>query len=345
MLRRRLPIAPLLVLLVLAAGTALAGPRLYVSNEDGGDISVVDTATLEVISHIPVGKRPRGLKLSRDGKHLYVALSGSPRGGPGVDESKLPPPDRTADGIGVVDLAAGKLLRVLPSGTDPESFDLSADGKRLFVSNEESAEVSVVDLAAGKVTAHVPVGKEPEGVTLRPGGKVLYVSCEQDNEVVAVDTATLKVLAHIEAGARPRAITFSRDGKLAFVTAENAGLLTVVDAVHHKPAGEVKIVNETKKPLPPRPMGAVLSADGKHLYVSNGRNESVAVVDVAARKLVRIIDDVGPRPWGIAVSPDGRTLYTANGPSNDLSVIDLASGKVTKRVKVGALPWGLAIGR
>jgi YVTN family beta-propeller protein len=338
--------AALVVLLALATSAVAApAPRLYVSNEEGGDVAVLDTATLRVVARIPVGKRPRGIKVSPDGRFLYVALSGSPRGGPGVDESKLPPGDRSADGIGVIDLAAGKLLHVLPSGQDPESFDITADGRWLFVSNEETAEMSVVDTAAEKVTARVPVGKEPEGVTLRPDGKAVYITCEQDNEMVAVDTSTLKVLARIETGPRPRSITFSRDGALAFVTAENSAVVNIIDVATSKPKSEVQIVSQAKKPLPPRPMGSVLSPDGKLLYVSNGRNESVAVVDVAAGKLVRVIDDVGARPWGIAVSANGRTLYTANGPSHDVSVIDLRSGKVRKRIKVGELPWGLALGR
>ena len=88
------------------------------------------TAILTV-ARIPVGKRPRGLRLSHDRKVLYVALSGSPRGGPGIDESKLPPPDRTADGIGVIDLATQKLVRTLPGGADPEAFDVTPDGKTL----------------------------------------------------------------------------------------------------------------------------------------------------------------------------------------------------------------------
>jgi YVTN family beta-propeller protein len=88
-------------------------------------------------------------------------------------------------------------------------------------------------------------------------------------------------------------------------------------------------------------MGAALSPDGKHLYVSNGRGESVAVIDVARRKVARLIDGVGARPWGIAVSPDGKKLYTANGPSNDVSVIDVATGTVEKRIKIGGLPWGV----
>jgi YVTN family beta-propeller protein len=109
--------------------------------------------------------------------------------------------------------------------------------------------------------------------------------------------------------------------------------------------GEIKIVNPTKKPLPPRPMGGVLSPDGKTLYVSLGRNESVAVIDVASRKVEKILDEVGARPWGIGVSADGKKLYTANGPSNDVSVVDLATGKVTRKIKAGSLPWGLVVGK
>jgi len=86
-------------------------PLVYVSDEEGGLVVAVDPVTATVVAKIPVGKRPRGLKVSRDGKKLYVALSGSPRGGPGVDESKLPPGDRSADGIGVVDLATRKLAQ------------------------------------------------------------------------------------------------------------------------------------------------------------------------------------------------------------------------------------------
>ncbi len=321
-----------------------AGARVYVSTEDAGDIAVIDASSEKLVTRIHVGKRPRGIKLSHDGKLLYVAMSGSPRGGPGVDESKLPPPDRTADGIAVVDLARHKLIKTIASGQDPESFDLSPDGKRLFVSNEESAEMSVVDLQAGKILKRVKVGGEPEGVTLRPDGKVVYVTCEVENQVAAVDTSTLEVIARIETGARPRAIAFTGDGATAFVTAELGGLINVIDGHTHKAVAAVQLPPEGK-PLPPRPMGVVLSPDGKHAYVSNGRGTSVAVIDVAGRKLDRMIEDVGTRPWGIAVSGDGKKLFTANGPSDDVSIIDVATGKVRKKIKVTGLPWGVAISR
>ena len=57
--------------------------RAYVSNEDDGTVSVVDTQRLESVATIAVGKRPRGMVLSRDGKQLYVVVSGL---------SKCPPP-------------------------------------------------------------------------------------------------------------------------------------------------------------------------------------------------------------------------------------------------------------
>jgi YVTN family beta-propeller protein len=329
-----------------AAAAADAGERLYVSNEDLGDVHVIDVASAAVVSKVAVGKRPRGIKLSADGKLLYVALSGSPRAPPGADESKLPPPDRTADGIGVVDLAAGKLARVYPSGQDPESFDLSPDGRRLYVSNEETAEMSVLDLRAGRIIRRVKVGHEPEGVTVRPDGKVVWVTCEQDNLVAAVDTRRLKVLSSIPTGPRPRAVAFTADGAVAFVTAELGALVNVVDARKHAPIAEIPVTapggNEPGR-IPPRPMGLALAPDGKTLYVSNGRGESVAVVDVATRALTRTIEGVGTRPWGIAVSADGKRLYTANGPSGDVSIVDLDSGKVKKRITVGGLPWGLAV--
>ncbi len=67
-------------------------PLVYTSDEEGGSVIAIDPSTAAVVARIPVGKRPRGLKVSHDGGFLYVALSGSARGGPGVDESRLPPP-------------------------------------------------------------------------------------------------------------------------------------------------------------------------------------------------------------------------------------------------------------
>src|ERR1700719_3684262 len=97
-----------------------AGYRIYVTNEISGDLTVIDSTTMEVTANVPLGKRPRGIHASPDGKTIYVALSGSPPAPPGVDESTLPPPDRSADGIGVFDVATNKMVKILKGGPDPE---------------------------------------------------------------------------------------------------------------------------------------------------------------------------------------------------------------------------------
>src|SRR5919107_4237674 len=133
-----------------------AGPRLYVTNEISGDLSVIDLRSSSVVGTIPVGKRPRGIRVSPDGRTLYVALSGSPIAGPGVDEETLPPPDRRFDGIGVIDVRSGKLLKTLAAGSDPEQLAVSRDGRRLFVANEDAGEVTVVDVTDGSVVRRIP---------------------------------------------------------------------------------------------------------------------------------------------------------------------------------------------
>jgi YVTN family beta-propeller protein len=326
-----------------APAEAPSAAHIYVSDETGGNVVVVDPDTGRVVEKIAVGKRPRGIRLSADGRQVYVALSGSPIGGPGVDESKLPPADRSADGIGVVDLASRTLVRKFKSGQDPESFAVSPDGKTLFVSNEDASEMSVLDLASGNVTNHVKVGEEPEGVTVRPDGREVYVTSEGDNAVFAIDTTSFAVVAKFETAARPRAVVFTPDGTTAFVTNENGGAITVIDATKHAVTSTIKLTAPAGATVPPRPMGAELSKHDSELSVSYGRAKSVIVIDVASRQVVKTLDDVGGRPWGVALSRDGKKLYTANGPSGDVSVVDLESGKVEKRIAVGGSPWGIAV--
>src|SRR3954466_11248564 len=132
-----------LIALVVALPTVAAdrGYWVCVTNERSGDVTVIDGADRKVVATIPVGKRPRGVHPSPDGKTLYVAVSGSPISGPPQLDAKGNPilkkdddddgkdADRSADGIAVVDLVAHKFVKKLTSGVDPEQFAVSADGK------------------------------------------------------------------------------------------------------------------------------------------------------------------------------------------------------------------------
>jgi YVTN family beta-propeller protein len=319
---------------------ALAEPaprgRLYVTNEISGDLSVIDVASEKVISTIPLGKRPRGVRVSPDHSTLYVALSGSPIAPPGVDEETLPPADKKADGIGVFDIKSGKLLRVMPGGSDPEQLAVSIDGRWLFIANEDVGETSVVDSSDGKVIATIPVGGEPEGVDLRPDGKVVYVTSEEDSEVFVIDAVQPKLITKFAVGPRPRSTGFLPDSSRAYVGSENGSSVAVVDAMSHKVIQTIPLEGQMV-----RPMGVIASGDGRYVFVSTGRGKSVVTIDTATNTAIGVVE-VGERPWGIAASADGRTVFTANGPSNDVSFVDVASGTVTARVPVGERPWGVA---
>jgi PQQ-dependent catabolism-associated beta-propeller protein len=315
-----------------------SAPRIYVTNEVSGDLSVIDSGTHGVIATVPLGKRPRGIHASPDGKTLYVALSGSPIAGPDVDESTLPPPDKSADGIGVFDIAQNKLLRIIPGGSDPENFDVSKDGKELFISNEDTSTMSIVDIDSGKVIKTIKVGAQPEGVRVSPDGKKVFITSEEDGTIAVLDPTTGRIVSTFKVGHRPRSIAFMPDGSRAYVNAENDGTVVVFDAKRYKILKAISV----GKPGMIKPMAVLLSADATKLYVSTGRGQQVFTINTADDTVAGSVT-VGKRPWGIAVSPDGKTLYSANGPSNDISIVDLATNTVTGTIHAGSGPWGVVV--
>jgi YVTN family beta-propeller protein len=312
------------------------GYRVFVTNEVSGDLTVIDSNKMEVVAKVPLGKRPRGIHASADGKTIYVALSGSPIAGPGVDESTLPPPDKNADGIGVFDVASLKLLKVIKSGSDPEEFGLSKDGKQLYVSNEDVGGASILDLAAEKIVKEIKTGEEPEGVTVSPDGSRVLVTSEDAGTVAVIDTSKNELVQTIKVGRRPRSIAFLPDMNRAWVNAENDGTIVMIDlsqmaVTQTVQLGEAGVV---------KPMKVLLSADGKQLFVSTGRGKKVFFLEGASGKVLGEVE-AGRRPWGLGLSPDGKTLFSANGPGNDISVIDVATRTVVKRIESPGSPWGV----
>lgn len=326
------------------AAAALVSPahadRVYVSNEDGHSVTVIDPQSLSVVATFDVGKRPRGLKLSRDGSQLFVAVSGLPKCPPSVpdeDCAKLGR-DLQADGIAVIDAASHRVLKVLQAGSDPEQFAVSLDGKRLFIANEDSASTTVVDVDSGATIARIAVGREPEGVAIAPNGRWVLVTNESDSSVSIIDAHTLKVVKSVPVGQRPRDIAFTADSSVAYVSGEFDASLYRIGV----PGGEpVERLVQLRKEA--RPMAVALDEQRRRLYASTGRGGTVAIIDLDKSQLLDEIA-VGARPWGLALSRDGQRLYSANGPSNDVSVVDTSTRRVVARIAVGKSPWGVVFG-
>ena len=306
----------------LAWAQAPAAPVALVSSEKDHAITLVDTATLQVVGTIATCKRPRHLQRLQ-GSQVIAACGDSGQ----------------AD---VIDVGRRTSVRRFALGDDPEIFDLSADGKTLYVTQEEDAKVGIVDVASGKRIGEVSVGEEPEGVLRSADGKLLYVTSEVASVVHVVDLATRKVVKDIAVGKRPRRLALTPDGRELWVSNELDASVSVIDTRSHSVVGTVRFELKGARRSDITPVGLTLSADGKTAYVALGNANHVAFVDVAARKVQQMVL-VGKRAWSLALDRSAGRLYVVNGLSDDLTVVDVAAAKPLKTLKVGRVPHSVVL--
>jgi PQQ-dependent catabolism-associated beta-propeller protein len=306
---------------------ALDGARYaFVTNEGAGSVTVVDLDAQRSVATIPLGARPRGIRVSPDGARVFVALS-----------DNAPTTESDLDAVAVIDVREGKVTARHRVGSDPEQFAIGPGGERLYAANEDAGTASVTDLRSGEVLATLVVGVEPEGVAASPDGRWIYVTAETSNTVSVIDARTNEIAASFLVEVRPRGVAFSPTLPRAYVTNEISGTVSVIDTRAHRVVATVPLPAGRSKPV-----GVATSPDGARVYVANGHANTVSVIDAATNTAVAEVP-VGRRPWGIAVSSDGSWVYTANGGSDDLSVIDAASLRVVHTIPVGDRPWGVAV--
>jgi PQQ-dependent catabolism-associated beta-propeller protein len=307
-------------------GALLAWPAaaetIYISNEQDSSVSVIDGDTLAAIETISVGRRPRGIGLSAAGTRLYVAA--------GVDNRI------------VVDVASRKVTGSLPSGIDPEPFDLHPDGRRLYVANENDNLVSVIDTVERRIMAEIPVGVESEGMAVSPDGTIVVNTSGTTSMVHFIDAATHEVFDNVLVDTRPRVTRFTADGKRLWVSSEIRGRVSVIDVASRNILAMIEFAVPGLAPELLQPVGVQLTRNGKRAFVALGPANRVAEVDQQTFE-VRRYYLVGQRVWHLALSLDGSRLYTTNGNSSDVSVIGLRDNKVIKSIPTGRAPWGVVV--
>ncbi|PYO18367.1 MAG: hypothetical protein DMD85_21430 [Candidatus Rokuibacteriota bacterium] len=305
-----------LVLVVVTASEAHAELRIFVTNERSDDVTVIAADSGTVLKTIAVGKRPRGVVASADGKRVYVANSNS-------------------DALSVIDAAALTVTATMPAGRDPEGLTFNRDGTLLFVVNENDSAVTIIDVASGRVVKKVEVGTEPETAVASPDGRWIAVSNETSNDVHLIDTATQAVVKKVPVPKNPRGMRFSADSRRLFVASEQAHVVSVVSL-------DTLSVEKSAATGGSRPVDIALSRDGKRAWVSHGESGDVRVLDSTTLDVLATIP-VGPRAWWTALTPDGSRLYVTVGRAGDVAVIDTAAARVTSRIPAGKLPWGIVI--
>ncbi len=251
----------------------------------------------------------------------------------------------------------------------PGAVVATADGGKLYVACEATAEVLVFDTATKKIAARIPVAPSPSGLALSPDDARLYVTCAgRASTVCIVDTAKGGVTGRLPAGYQAQSPVLSPDGRTLYVCNRFNNDVSVFNLESMKAVRRIAVARE--------PFSAAVTPDGRHLLVVNhihaGRSDvdvvasGISVLDPASGKVLKEIQ----LPNGstllrdIRVSPDGRHAVVAHIlarfhlpttqiergwiNSNAGSIIDLAELKLLNTVLFdnidsgAATPWAVA---
>lgn len=179
----------------------------------------------------------------------------------------------------------------------------------LYTADEYGKSISRIDLATGLVET-VPVPIAPHNVDLSADGRTLLAVGESAEIEMEIET--------------------DGHGEDEMEHGTEGGLLLVFDsgALASGPAATIGVGEH--------PAHVVASADGRAFVTQSGEN-SVAIVDIAAGKVVGTIE-TGRYPHGLRISPDGEEIYVADVEEGSVSVIGVAEMSEIARIPVGIAP-------
>lgn len=180
-----------------------ADGRIIATTEGSSTLTVVDAATRKVTASIPTGQAGSHMvAVSPDGSRAYVTNLG-------------------AKSISVIDLVAGRKLRDLGAGIEPEGLALTPDGRELWVAARGSDEVHVFATGTLVEVARIKVGDMPIRLAISPDGRSAVTSNLLTGDLSIVDVATRKVVRSIKVSgdkaAQQVTILFSTDGTRLYV--------------------------------------------------------------------------------------------------------------------------------
>jgi YVTN family beta-propeller protein len=142
-----------------------------------------------------------------------------------------------------------------------------------------------------------------------------------------------------DTGSMPKGAILSHDGKKFYVT--NFGQLDKRNVTIYD-AHTLALIDQID--VPGVIVESALSPDGKTLFISNFRRNSVMFVDIAAKKVTHEIR-TGTHPKVLVASPDGKSLFAANWASKSVTQIDVGSATVVRTLDVGKQPRGMAMSK
>jgi len=220
----------------------------------------------------------------------------------------------------VYPVQSGVLGRVLQERyLSPRELVVGRDGKRLYVTAEESDLLLVVDPGARTVLARVPVGKLPHSVVVTRDGKTAYVSNRGSNTISQVDLARDRVSREIPVGDAPAGLALDAAERFLYVANGSSNDVSVVDLTSGSECSRLAAGQN--------PHGVALAPDGEHVYVTNRLSNPVPFRTPALTE-VTVIDT---RTQRVAERRElhGAVLLEGMGftPRGDLALVTLVRPK------------------
>ena len=253
----------------------LSGNLLYVANEEGQSIHVIDILTDTVVGVIPVDGHPVSLVVV--GNWVYYAdhregqlvkrtarMQGVAGEGNGADDAAggdsetvvaqlngarqvllvdemLYVMQEESNRVAAFNPAIDKVNKFFRVNERPVWMAASPEGNVLYVVHRESEDIAIVSLKLGRVVHTALLGGQPVGVSSHPAGKELAVLFAANDTVGFFSTALDRRIAALKVAASPSASLYSNDSRYLFVTNSYAGTVTIVDATNRMPVQQIAI--------------------------------------------------------------------------------------------------------
>jgi YVTN family beta-propeller protein len=270
----------------------------------------------------------------------------------------------------IVDPVALKIVGRVPAGNDPHEVAVSDDGRTAYISNYGGFAglggntLSVVDLVAQKPLPAIDLGalRSPHGLAFINGK--LYFTAEGAKVVGRYDPSSNKIDWVVGTGQdRTHMVVVSNDAKTIFTTNVSSATVSIIEqSAAQMPGPPPPSVGAQPRPTgapgprgPPRAdwhvtniavgkgsEGFDLSPDVKELWVANAQDQTVSVIDVAARKVVQTLPSTRSANR-LKFTPDGRYVFVSDLGGNEMLVIDAKARKEFKRIPLSGNSEGIVM--
>ncbi len=305
-----------------------------------------------------------GLAVSPDNKIVYVA---------GGQINK----------IYLFEISTGNKIDSINCAYSDDKFDythgyigdlvLSSNGEKIYAVDQINFRMIVADTKTKLLVQSVPVGRYPFGIALSPDEKNIFVANVGMYEYKRIPGITSK-------NVKEKGLTFppygymskeSRNGvKIGDIKVPGLGdpyssdafsvfVIDNKDPNRPKISAKIKTGNRIGELIEGIPaVGGSspnsLAATNKYLFVSNGTNDNLSVIDIEKKKIVKkiklVLDDRlknlrGIIPYGLTLSLDQKRLYVAESGINAVAVIDVEKMKTLGHIPTGWFPAKIKVSK